>query len=178
MHSSSTMSRIRLQATATGRVGITLSRQNRLLVAFLRTELEPYVSAWHSSGLVLNVHEQEAKNQLKKLFSRKWVLYYRLRFVYDEEFLETLDGKAHKKERSKRNVRNTISEGIGKYYRVLELSSNATPDAIRRSYKKLAKRYHPDRVFTHDANTVSQYTQRFQMLQEAYSVLMENRKVC
>jgi len=176
MHSSSTMSRIKLQATATGRVGITLGRQNRLLVAFLRTELEPYVSAWHSSGLVLNVHDIDAKEKLKKLFTRKWVLYYRLRFVYDEDFLDTLDGRTHQKERRKRNVKNTISEGIGKYYRVLELSTNATPDAIRRSYKKLAKRYHPDRVFTHDAHTVSQYTQRFQMLQEAYSVLMENRQ--
>jgi len=176
MHSSSTMSRIKLQATATGRVGVTLTRANRLLIAFLRTELEPYVSAWHSSGLILNVHEDEAKEQLKKLLTRKWVLYYRLRFVYDEDFLDTLDGKTRKKKRSYNNAQNVISEGIGKYYRVLELSDNASPDAIKKSYKKLAKRYHPDRVFSHDAYTVSQYTQRFQQLQEAYSVLMENRK--
>jgi len=177
IHSSSTMSRIRMETTATGRVGITLTRANKLLIAFLRTELEPYVSAWHQSGIILNLHDKESKDQLKKLLERKWVLYYRLRYVYDEEFMDTIEGRSSSRYKYYNNTQNTISEGIGKYYRVLELSNNASTDAIKRNYKKLAKKYHPDRVFTHDAHTISRYTQRFQMLQEAYSVLMENRKV-
>jgi len=31
------------------------------------------------------------------------------------------------------------------YYKVLGVEKNATPDDIKRAYRKLAKRYHPDK---------------------------------
>lgn len=31
------------------------------------------------------------------------------------------------------------------YYKILELSRNATDDEIKKSYRKLALKYHPDR---------------------------------
>ena len=50
-----------------------------------------------------------------------------------------------------------------KYYNILELPDNATQDQIKRQYRRLALRYHPDRNGGDD--------QRFLEVKEAYEVL-------
>ncbi len=51
------------------------------------------------------------------------------------------------------------------YYRVLDLGRDATADEIHRAYRSFARRYHPDRNPTHEAET-------FMMLvNEAYGCL-------
>jgi curved DNA-binding protein len=51
------------------------------------------------------------------------------------------------------------------YYRVMELDETATPESIKKAYKKLARRYHPDVSKEPDAET------KFKELGEAYEVL-------
>lgn len=51
------------------------------------------------------------------------------------------------------------------YYKVLEVAVDATPDEIRRSYRDLAKLYHPD--------TGHGDVERFRQIQEAYQVLYD-----
>ena len=59
------------------------------------------------------------------------------------------------------------------YYKVLELARNATADDIKKAYRKLAKKYHPD-ANPDDANAKKQ----FQQINEANEVLgdVTNRK--
>lgn len=52
------------------------------------------------------------------------------------------------------------------YYKILEVSPDATDEAIKKSFRKLAKKYHPD-TNGNDPKTV----ERFQEINEAYSVL-------
>jgi len=52
---------------------------------------------------------------------------------------------------------------LKKYYNILELPDNATQDQIKRQYRRLALRYHPDRNGGDD--------QRFLEVKEAYEVL-------
>ena len=57
------------------------------------------------------------------------------------------------------------------FYAVLGVPSNATPDQIKRAYRKLAKKYHPD------ANPGDKTAgERFKGLSEAYSVLSNPTK--
>jgi molecular chaperone DnaJ len=57
------------------------------------------------------------------------------------------------------------------YYAVLGVPSNATPDQIKRAYRKLAKKYHPD------ANPGDKTAgERFKSLSEAYAVLSDADK--
>eukprot|EP00698_Gefionella_okellyi_P018750 TRINITY_DN5659_c0_g1_i1.p1 TRINITY_DN5659_c0_g1~~TRINITY_DN5659_c0_g1_i1.p1 ORF type:complete len:394 (+),score=95.75 TRINITY_DN5659_c0_g1_i1:51-1184(+) len=53
------------------------------------------------------------------------------------------------------------------FYEVLEVSSDASADDIKRTYKKLALVWHPDRCSDPEA------TQRFQEISEAYTVLSD-----
>lgn len=59
------------------------------------------------------------------------------------------------------------------YYKILELQKNATPADIKKAYRKLARKYHPD-VNPNDENA----KKKFQQINEANEVLSdpENRK--
>jgi curved DNA-binding protein len=56
------------------------------------------------------------------------------------------------------------------YYEVLGVPRDADQDTIRRSYRKLARKYHPD------LNSESDAEERFKQLGEAYEVLSDAEK--
>jgi hypothetical protein len=56
------------------------------------------------------------------------------------------------------------------YYQILEVDKNATEQEIKKSYRKLVGKYHPDR------NKAANATKQFQLLQEAYETLMDASK--
>ncbi|WP_114751017.1 DnaJ C-terminal domain-containing protein [Pleomorphovibrio marinus] len=57
------------------------------------------------------------------------------------------------------------------YYKVLELSKGASTDEIKKAYRKLARKYHPD-LNPDDANA----QRRFQEINEAHEVLSDPEK--
>lgn len=60
------------------------------------------------------------------------------------------------------------------YYTILGVSSAATSDELRRAYRILARRYHPD--MNPDTNSGERSAERFKKIAEAYSVLQDPAK--
>ena len=58
-----------------------------------------------------------------------------------------------------------------KYYQILELPPNASPRRIKDQYRKLAKKYHPDRL-TNPAEK-ARFEIKFKQINEAYEALSE-----
>lgn len=56
------------------------------------------------------------------------------------------------------------------YYKILGVSTNATKDEIKKAFRILAKKYHPDR----NANDESA-VQKFQDINEAYGILSNEK---
>ena len=57
------------------------------------------------------------------------------------------------------------------YYKVLELEKNATPDDIKKAYRKLARKHHPD-LNPDDKGA----HKKFQQINEANEVLSDPEK--
>lgn len=63
-----------------------------------------------------------------------------------------------------------MNPDITDFYSILKIDKNASHDQIRSSYKRLAKRYHPDKNSNDDA------TLTFQRIQIAYETLIDEEK--
>ena len=57
-------------------------------------------------------------------------------------------------------------DGPEDYYALLEVNEDATQDEIKRSFRKLALKHHPDK----NADDVEAATKRFAAIQQAYEV--------
>ena len=59
------------------------------------------------------------------------------------------------------------------YYEILGIQKNATADEIKRVYRNLALKFHPDRVTT---DKKKEAEERFKEISEAYEILMDPKK--
>ncbi|XP_008467153.1 uncharacterized protein LOC103504575 isoform X1 [Cucumis melo] len=68
--------------------------------------------------------------------------------------------------------------GSNSYYTILGVCSDSSPEEIRSAYRRLAMRWHPDRWAGRRASPalLSEAKAKFQQIQQAYSVLSDQRK--
>jgi len=59
------------------------------------------------------------------------------------------------------------------YYEILGVSKTATPEEIKKKYRKLAMEFHPDRA---PADKKKEYEEKFKEMSEAYAVLSDPQK--
>jgi DnaJ-class molecular chaperone len=58
------------------------------------------------------------------------------------------------------------------YYHILNVSRDASAEAIKKAFRQLALRYHPD----HNPDNVKEAEKKFKEINEAYEVLGDERK--
>ena len=59
------------------------------------------------------------------------------------------------------------------YYKILEVKKTDSIDAIKKNYKKLAFKYHPDKA---EDDKKQEYEDKFKEINEAYSILSDEGK--
>ena len=162
--------KVKLYAYDKSTVLISLDSPNSWVINYLRSQLEVYVERGTDDTLVIDVSEYKAKARLERALNKRHILHYEIQYTYDNHFISKLYsdfasfsfGDLCKDSNRDNNVQ---------FYTILECPIGASQDALKKSYKKLTKVYHPDKVFHETPNMVEHYTHKFQLLQEAYTAL-------
>ena len=162
--------KVHLYAYDKDTVLISLDSPNSWVLNYLRSQLEVYVERGTDSSLVVDVHDYKAKARFERALNKRHILHYQIQYTYDNRFMSKLYsdfanfsfGDLCKEEGESENIH---------LYTVLECPIGASQDALKKSYKKLAKVYHPDKIIHENPNMIKHYTQKFQLLQEAYETL-------
>ncbi len=162
--------KVNLYAYDKNTVLISLNQPNLWVLNYLRSQLEVYVERGTDVSLVVDVSDYKAKARLERALNKRHILHYQIQYSYDNHFMSKLYsdfanfsfGDLCKSQKNDEHIR---------LYTVLECPVGASQDALKKSYKKLAKVYHPDKIVHESPNMVRHYTQKFQLLQEAYTAL-------
>jgi len=162
--------KVNLYAYDRDTVLITLDYPNSWVTNYLRSQLEVYVERGTDVSLVIDVSDYKAKARLERALNKRHILHYQISYTYDNHFMSKLYsdfanfsfGDLCQDEEDEENTY---------FYTVLECPVGASQDALKKSYKKLVKVYHPDKIVHETPHMIKHYTQKFQLLQEAYSAL-------
>ena len=157
---------VELYAFGPNRVRFTFLTQNNWVMRYLRQQLSSIVLSATSTNLYIDVSTPQAKARLERTLNRNNVLHYVIRYRYDEEFMSRLYGQYRGF-----GFGNETLEKMIRYHAIFEIPLGAKPSDLKKRYRELAKRYHPDRVQTQNPEIINRYTQKFQLLQEAYDAL-------
>lgn len=157
---------IKLYAFSSTRVTFVLSKSSPWVIRYLKQQFASLVLSSTETSLHIDVSTSHAKSRLEKTLNRRDILHFSLNYEYDDEFMSRLYG----------NYRGWGfgSEALDKmirYHAIFELPVGAKTDDLKKRYRQLAWRYHPDRVQSKSPEVINKYTQKFQLLQEAYNAL-------
>ena len=162
--------KVKLYAYDKNTVLISLDTPNSWVINYLRSQLEVYVERGTDLSLVIDVSEYKAKARLERALNKRHILHYQIQYTYDNHFISKLYADFANFSFGDLCKDNDNDENV-QFYTVLECPVGASQDALKKSYKKLTKVYHPDKIFCEEPHMVEHYTHKFQLLQEAYTAL-------
>ena len=62
-------------------------------------------------------------------------------------------------------------------YKILEIEKTATDDEVKKAYRKMAKKYHPDKVVTENEAIKKGAEEKFKQVQKAYEEIQKERGI-
>lgn len=151
-------------------VEISMHAPNSWVQSYLHSQLDIYISSVSAMSLFVDVSDVKAKARLERALNKRHLLHYEIQYRYDQFFMQRLYSDYADFNFEDERVHEEIDD-LRHYYTVLECQIGASQDALKKSYKKLVRVYHPDMVHQDNHDLVNHYTQKFQLLQEAYTAL-------
>lgn len=74
------------------------------------------------------------------------------------------------------SIRAMFIQDTDRAYTILEISPNASPNEIKKAYRAMVKKYHPDRLNTQDPAMIKGAQEKFRKVQEAYEMLKKKHQ--
>jgi molecular chaperone DnaJ len=112
--------------------------------------------------IAFSVEAEFSQQKLRDLLKRKKLLSYNVNFKSDNFVKSFLQPKE--------------IDRIDNAFKLLSSKKSDEFSVIKKRYLKLAKKYHPDSVFLASEETIKKHTDKFQEIQEAFSIVKEHFK--
>jgi DnaJ like chaperone protein len=91
------------------------------------------------------------------------------------ELIEKIAGYLYINDRDYQSIKAMFYDPVDSAYRILEIDKSATINEIKKAYRKMAKKYHPDKLQHLGEEHVKGAEEKFQRVQKAYEQLQEER---
>ena len=62
-------------------------------------------------------------------------------------------------------------------YKILEIDPNVTDVEVKKAYREMAKKYHPDKLISDDPALKKGAQEKFQEVQKAYEAIQKKRNI-
>ncbi|MFP4333076.1 MAG: J domain-containing protein [Campylobacterales bacterium] len=129
-----------------------------------------------SQYIKMKYSNQKMLNELESIIQNKSLLGKSVFFMYKHEFISSLFKKSFSDKRNDTQT-HSIKGKIVKLkdsYKLLELNYLIKDiGIIKKQYRELAKKYHPDRVYSQNPEIAREYQERFLNIKEAYETICE-----
>ena len=98
-------------------------------------------------------------------------------FVTDDEVRQifTISGYLGISNRDYESIKAMFYKSRENAYKILEINKSATVDEVKKAYRKMAKKYHPDKVIHLGKEHQEGAEEKFRQVQEAYETIQNER---
>lgn len=135
-----------------------------LLKTFLQVEMQIY-----PNYIEMCFSDETQKRRLEKFIQEKKLIQLPYQHIYDKEKMAQFFSKNI-------STKKLLSSPLLNAYTLLGVSEQTDSTTLKRSYKSLAKRYHPDRAQSDNIDSITEYTKKFQNILAAYELVTEHLK--
>lgn len=116
---------------------------------------------------LIKVDNEDVKEKLSDLLKRTRIMQYYVSFTYNQQQIsQLLAANNHFIPQNKGEHAK-----IEKAYKLLKVTPEDDLSAIKKRYKKLLYKYHPDRVYNQGQELIDKYTMTFQAIQSAFETI-------
>lgn len=134
--------------------------------------------------------EQQNLNEITRLFVQRAPYETRLQILHFLFAIANADGHVAEVEVQKilqianalqlrsmdfESIKAMFVKSADNAYKILEISPSATDSEVKKAYRAMAKKYHPDKLQTDDAALKKGAQEKFQQVQAAYETIQKER---
>ena len=134
--------------------------------------------------------EQQNLNEITRLFVQRAPYETRLQILHFLFAIANADGHVAEVEVQKilqianalqlrsmdfESIKAMFVKSADNAYKILEISPSATDAEVKKAYRTMAKKYHPDKLQTDDAALKKGAQEKFQQVQAAYETIQKER---
>jgi len=95
----------------------------------------------------------------------------------EQEIIEYIASGMGISDKDIQSIKSMFIEDTDYAYRILELDSSATDQEVKKAYRKMANKYHPDKVSHLGEDFQKAANQKFQKVNEAYEKIRKERNM-
>jgi len=125
---------------------------------------------------ILNQKESDFILNISRLLRIPKQTFETVKNIYVKKGLTDEEEIKHEQERKKFNKQFSYFLLPYEAYRILGISPSATKAQLKKAYRTLAKKYHPDKHVGQNAVEIQKAEDKFQEVKEAYDVIRKSKK--
>lgn len=93
----------------------------------------------------------------------------------EEQEIKKIAGYLYINQRDYESIKAMFYNAVDSAYKILEITKAATNDEVKKAYRKMAKKHHPDKLQNLGEEHIKVAEQKFQKIQEAYEKIKDER---